>query len=189
MTELFYAPEDREYRHLSDIEILNNLGFSFVTPASSAKKRNKDRMEEFDRYDGRKPEERRAKIIAIAYYALELSTPLPQLDSAIGNLEKLEPEDRKSAQNIIDNFVMATQVDQILSAAYDKTQTYTFSQLEALRRETADYISGNTGALKALADMSRTSGKLGSIAPITSRSTEILLRSAIAEEVGIDIEL
>lgn len=189
MSETFYDPEDRELRELSDMEVLHDLGYSFITPAKEARKRKAERIEMLDEYRWANPHERRAKVIATAYYSLELSTPLPPLDAAMSALEKMDTQDRDSAEKIINDLAIAWKVDDLLAQAYDETADASFVHLERLRKLTDDYTPENTGALKALSDMSRSVGKsAGTISPILARPSEVLVRVMIAHEIGMEIE-
>lgn len=174
---------------MTDMEYLRGLGYSFITPAKSARKRKAERIEMLDEYRWANPQERRPKVIATAYYALELSTPLPPLDSAMSALEKLDTQDRETAEKIIEDLTLAWKVDDLLARAYDMTDDASFVYLERLRELTEDYTPDNTGVLKALRDMSRSVGKnVGTISPISARHSEVLLRVMIAQEIGMMIE-
>jgi hypothetical protein len=189
MSEALGYTEKAEPPAMTDMEYLHGLGYSFITPAKLARKRKAERMLMLDEYRWANPQERRAKVIATAYYALELSTPLPPLDEAMSALEKMDTQDRETAEKIIDELTVAWKVDDLLAQAYDRTADAVFLHLERLRELTDDYTAENTGTLKALADMSRSVGKnVGTISPISARHSEVLLREMIAREIGMDIE-
>lgn len=171
----------------ADVEYLARLGYSFVSPAKEAKRHSQARMFYFDRFDARDPMQRATRTIDVAFYALELSTPLKNYDSAHSALEKLEPEDRVASQHIIDELLIVMKVDEMLARAYHEISSYTYPQLQRLKTATSAFNHKNTGVLTAIHRMASPNQKLGYISTATARHAEDLIRFVISQEKSINL--
>lgn len=163
------------------------MGFSFVTSAKGVKRHSEARMAHFDRFDAHDPVQRAARTIEVAYYALELSTPLKNYHQAHSAVEKLEPQDSEASQQIIDDLLVVLKVDEMLARAYQEVSAYVYPQLQKLKSATAAYTDKNTGALAAIHKMAVPNMKLGYISPATAKHAEDLIRYVITQEKNIDL--
>jgi Zn-dependent oligopeptidase len=172
-------------------QYLRMIGWSFVTPAERVRPRDPNRMARFDP-PARSIAEKREKVIDAAYYALELSTDLKPLAEAgelveaahhMRQMDRFSPEaDRK-----IDEFLIATGVNQALYNAYEQYEQYSLSDLDQVRQLTKRITPANTGALKAIRTMAKENKESGWISQNIAKSSEFLLRIVIANEKGVQL--
>lgn len=174
-----------------ELEFLKRLGWTAITPRSTARKRTLHRMEKFDKRaitDG----ERAEKAIDIAYYALELSTNLPEFEGTIASLDDLKARDPEATrdekqlveetnQRIIDNFIITTTVYKLLADAHSRSKATQHKHL----RLVPDRDAGNTGCLAALESMTGGNTALGTISNASSRSARATLQILINDSAAL----
>jgi len=182
MAEVLIQDNGEELVEISDVQYLKSLGYSFISPVKQTKRHSEARMSRFDNYDYRDPIQRESRIIDIAFYALELSTPLKGYDAAWRDVEKLDPEDREVSQRIIDDLTIVIKVEEMLIKAKKEIASLPYTQLQQLREATAGLTYKNTGALAAIHKMAVPNKKLGYISEASARHAEDLLRYVMLQE-------
>lgn len=168
------------------IELAYRLGWSALSPANRSRQRSLSRMSEFDN-PANTPEQRAEKKIGVAYYALELSTPLKPYTEVMAKINSPDElaADATARHRAVDDFLIANAVRDELWLAHETLILDQYGSKGPMRLLTADYSPTNTGCLNALSRMTRANRKLGWISEALASDSEYLLRYLIAREVGL----
>lgn len=148
--------------------LLDMLGWTVVTPQAQVRPHDRQRLIEVDNLA---PE---LRLIATAYYALELSNPMlkPLAETAAG-LDQINEPGHPGNDKILDDFIVATTVYELLSEAQATSDPHKHTQ--SLIELTSDFTLANTGCLYALSIMRE-------VPPVRKLGAETLLRILIDKE-------
>lgn len=181
MDKLDLPPE--ESIELDDVEFLKALGWSPITVVAKSRRPTRaDKIAEIDRLPTAE------RIIASAYYALQLGDgSLTSVREATQRLEEIEspPGEARSKkdQKIIDGFLVATKVEDLLYSAYNRYREDAPVQEMSAKESTGERTPENTGCLDALKRMRTAHEPSRKVPESIARSSEIILRMVIADWV------
>lgn len=190
------APED-EAPLLSDLYILKRLGWSATQSKGYIRHRTFSRMQLFEE-TSRSRQEVDEKVLKAAYYALELSTSLPEYDEAVGAMNNLQDPGSEVNERIIDNYIIAITVHKLLAQALRKsrepkpvvssressrTGSDTQSHLRLVPELTPELKTERAICLTAIERMAEKSNQLGWISPGTAREAKAILEILIEDSL------
>ncbi len=172
---------DSTTKEFTGVDFLNTMGWSPIVPPRY--RPTLPEVQVITEIDKLPIDER---IVASAYYALQLGggslKSVGAAASELGEIDSPPGESRSQEdQQIVNNFLVATTVEDLLWSAYNRYRADVHVQEISAKQETAGYTPENTGCLAALKRMRTAHQANRRIPESIARSSEIILRMLITD--------